>query len=48
MKKNRMHELGKSRVVQIRPADVCISSLLGLFAVWGIWISSSLLISFIR
>jgi len=48
MGKNRMHELGKSRVVQIRPAEVCISFIIGVITVWGIWISSSLLIRFIQ
>lgn len=48
MYKQRKLELGKSRAAQIRMADVCSGILIGTLAVWIIWLSSSLLLRFIR
>lgn len=48
MEKSRMRELGKSRVAQIKMADVCNCTVIGIVAIWGVWISTSLLIRFIQ
>ncbi len=46
MKENRMHELGKQRVLEINPVDICNRAVIGTFALWLVWISTSLLIRF--
>jgi hypothetical protein len=48
MKRSRMHELGKSRVAQIKMADVCNSTVIGIIAMWVVWVSTSLLIRFLQ
>jgi len=48
MERNRMHELGKSRVAQIKMTDVCNSTVIGIIALWVVWVSTSLLIHFIQ
>ena len=48
MARDRMHELAKNRVTQIKMSDICNSTVIGIFAVWVIWVSTSLLIRFIR
>jgi len=48
MKENRMHELGKSRVSEIKMADICNSAVIGTFALWVVWVSTSLLIHFMK
>lgn len=48
MEKNKIHELGKNRVSQIRMADVCNSTVIGILALWVVWVSTSLLIRFMQ
>jgi len=48
MKENRMHELGKKRVAEIRMVDVCNSAVIGTFALWMVWVSTTLLIHFMK
>jgi len=48
MKENRMHELGKSRVLEIKMADICNSAVIGTVALWAVWVSTSLLIHFMK
>ena len=45
---NRIHELGKSRVAKIKMSDICNSAVLGIFALWVVWVSTSLLIHIFR
>lgn len=47
MKEKRMHELAKSRVAQIKMADIFNGAVIGIFALWAVWVSTSLLIRFI-
>jgi len=48
MNENRMHELAKGRVSQIKMADICNSTVIGIFSLWLIWVASSVLIRFVR
>lgn len=48
MKENRMQELGKKRVMEIRMSDICNSAVIGILALWLVWVSTSLLIHFIQ
>ena len=48
MKTERMRELERSRSEQIGIADICNSTVIGIFALWVIWVSTSLLIHFFR
>jgi len=48
MNKNRMQEVGKSRVAQVIMADVCNGTVIGIIALWVIWVSTSVLIHFAR
>jgi hypothetical protein len=48
MKRKRMQELGKNRVTQIKMADICNSTVVGILAIWVVWLSSSLLIRFMQ
>jgi len=48
MKNNRMYELGKSRVSDIKLTDICSSTVIGIFSLWAVWISTSLLIHFAK
>ena len=48
MKNNRLYELGKSRVSEINKADILNSTVLGIFALWAVWLSTSLIIHFVR
>jgi hypothetical protein len=48
MNENRIQELSKNRYEQITMADICNSAVIGIFALWVIWVSTSLLIHFIR
>ena len=44
MKNERIRELGKDRYAQITMANLCNSAVIGVFALWIIWVSTSLLI----
>jgi hypothetical protein len=48
MNENRIQELSKNRDEQINMAEICNSAVIGIFALWVIWVSTSLLIHFIR
>ena len=48
MKENRMHELGKSRVSEIKMTDIWNSAVIGIFALWVVWVSTSMLIHFMK
>ena len=48
MKRNRKHEFGKSRVAQITKEEVCNSTVIGIIALWVVWVSTSLLIRFLQ
>lgn len=48
MRKNRISELGKSRVSQIKMVDICNSAVIGILALWSVWVSTSLLIRFLQ
>ncbi len=48
MKKKRRHELGKDRVAQTKMTDICNGSVLGILAIWVVWLSTSLLIRFMQ
>ena len=48
MKESRMHEFGKQRVLEINPVDICNRAAIGTFVLWLIWISTSLLIHFMK
>ena len=48
MKENRMHELAKNRMSEIKMADICNSAVIGIFALWAVWVSTSLLIYFMK
>lgn len=48
MNENRMHELGKNRVAEIKMADIFNSAVIGTFALWLVWVSTSLLIYFTK
>ena len=48
MKNERMQELGKERYAQITMANICNSTVIGIVALWIIWVSTSLLIHIVR
>jgi len=48
MNENRMHELAKDRVAQIKMTDICNSTVIGVFALWLVWVATSVLIRFVR
>jgi len=48
MNENRMHELAKNRVAQIKMADICSSAVIGVFARWLVWVASAVLSRFVR
>jgi hypothetical protein len=48
MEENRMIELGKNRLSEIKMADICNSAVAGIFALWVVWVSTSLLIHFMK
>ena len=48
MKTERMRELERNHSEQINVADICNSAVIGIFALWVIWVSTSLLIHFVR
>jgi len=48
MNKNRMHELGKNRFAQVKMEDICNRTVIGIVALWVIWVSTSVLIHFAR
>ena len=43
-----MYELGKKRVLEINPVDICNRAVIGTFALWLVWIATSLLIHFMK
>ncbi len=47
MKDYRMQKYDKSRVAHVNTSDVCLSAVIGVFALWLLWVSSSLLIHFV-
>jgi len=48
MDKNRFHEIGKSRLEQIKLTYVCNRTVTSIFVLWIVWVSASLLIYFMR
>ena len=48
MEKNIRQELGKSRVAEVKAAHIFNGAVLGIIALWGIWVSTSLLIHFVQ
>ncbi|MDX1776273.1 MAG: hypothetical protein R3297_06800 [Desulfobulbales bacterium] len=48
MKRIRKHEIGKSRVTQITREDVGTCTVIGIIALWVVWVSTSLLIHFFK
>ncbi len=44
MKDYRKEEIGKTRHHQLRMADVCNGTVIGIVALWMIWVSTSVLI----
>jgi len=48
MKNERIRELGKERYEQITMVNICNSTVIGIFALWIIWVSTSLLIHIAR
>jgi hypothetical protein len=44
MKDYRKNEIGKNRHQQLKMKDVCNGAVIGLAALWMIWISTSVLI----
>ncbi len=48
MSKDRMHELAKNRVTQIKMADVCNRTVIGIFVLWLVWVATSVLIRVVR
>jgi len=48
MRSQKLRELERNRSEQINIADICNSAVIGIFALWVIWVSTSLLIHFIR
>ena len=43
-----MQELGKKRVLEINLVDICNSAVIGIFALWMVWVSTSVLIHFMK
>jgi len=48
MQKNRNHEPAKSRLAEIKIADVCNRTAISIIVLWIVWVSTSLLIYFMR
>lgn len=48
MKKERMVELGKKRYGQVSVAEICTGTIMGFFSLWVIWVSTSMLIHFMK
>jgi len=48
MKKNWNHEPAKTRLAEIKMADVCNRTVIGIIVLWVVWVSTSLLIYFMR
>lgn len=48
MDEDRRHELAKARVAQIKMADICNSTVIGILALWLVWVATSVLIRFAR
>jgi hypothetical protein len=48
MNEDRIHELAKDRVAQIKMADICNSAVIGIIALWLVWVATSVLIRFVR
>ena len=48
MAKNRMQELGKKRVAEVRMADIFNGAVIGIIALWSFWFSSTVLIRFVH
>ncbi len=48
MREKRMHELAKSRLTEIKMADIFNGTVIGIIALWAVWVSTSLLIHFIK
>jgi hypothetical protein len=48
MNEDRIHELAKERVTQIKMADICNSALIGAISLWLVWVATSMLIRFVR
>ena len=44
MKTIRINELGRKRHAKIKMAEIFNGTVLGIFALWGVWVSTSLLI----
>ena len=48
MKKERMLELGRKRYGQVSVAEIFTSTVMGVFSLWVIWVSTSMLIHFMK
>ena len=48
MNENIMHEMAKNRMSKIKMADICNSVVIGIFALWAVWVSTSMLIHFMK
>lgn len=48
MDKDKMQELAKNRVAQIKMADICNSTVIGIFVLWLVWVATSVLIRVVR
>jgi hypothetical protein len=48
MEKNRIHEREKSLLAEIKMTDVCNRTVIGVFVLWVVWVSTSLLIFLMR
>ena len=44
MKNAKMIDLGKNRHAQVKMSDICNGAVIGIFALWVVWISTSVLI----
>ena len=48
MRNNRMQDIGKSRVSQIKMEDMYNRAVIGVFSLWTIWATTSLLIRYMQ
>ena len=48
MRNSRMLEHGKNRVSQIKAEDIYNRAVIGIFALWSVWATTSLIIKFMQ
>ena len=48
MKTIRINELGRKRHAKIEMAEIFYGAVSGILALWSIWVSTSLLIHFVK